>query len=63
MKTYADENDMLVVSCCSTSPRLSIAGDSVYRFVPDDENQGAAVAKLLVSDGIRGLVTTWRGDA
>ncbi len=63
VKTYADESDMLVVSCCSTSPLLSIAGDSVYRLVPDDENQGAAVAKLLVSDGIQGLVTTWRGDA
>lgn len=63
VKTYADESDMLVVSCCSTSPLLSIVGDSVYRLVPDDENQGAAVAKLLVSDGIQGLVTTWRGDA
>ena len=63
VKTYADENDMLVVSCCSTSPLLSIAGDSVYRFVPDDENQGAAVGKLLASDGIKGLVTTWRGEA
>lgn len=63
VKSYADEFDMLVVSCCSTSPSLSIAGDSVYRLVPDDENQGAAVGKLLASDGIQGLVTTWRGDA
>ena len=63
VKTYADENDMLIVSCCSTSPSLNIAGDSVYRLVPDDENQGAAVGKLLASDGIKGLVTTWRGEA
>ena len=62
VKGYADLNDMLLVSCCSTSPALAIDGDSVYRFVPDDSNQGAAIAAILDADGITGLVPMWRGE-
>ena len=62
VKGYADLNDMLLVSCCSTSPALAISGDSVYRFVPDDSNQGAAIATMAYMDGITGLVPMWRGD-
>ena len=63
IKGYADANNMLLVSCCSTAPSLAVADDSVYRLVPDDSNQGTAVAKLLREDGIEMYVPVWRADA
>lgn len=62
IKDYADSNDMLIISCCSTAPTLAISGDSIYRFVPDDENQGNALGKLLARDEIKAMVPVWRGD-
>lgn len=61
-KSYADQFDLLIMSCCSTDPGLAIAGDSVYRLVPDDLNQGAATGKLLESSNISAVVPVWRGD-
>ncbi|MXX21262.1 MAG: ABC transporter substrate-binding protein [Cenarchaeum sp. SB0661_bin_35] len=63
IKGYADSNNMLVMSCCSTAPSLAISGDSIYRFVPDDKNQGNALGKILARDDIKALVPVWRGDA
>ena len=40
VKPYADQNNMLILSCCSTSPTLAIPGDSVFRLAPDDSVQG-----------------------
>ncbi len=62
VKGYADSNDMLMVSCCSSSPALAIPNDSVYRLVPDDSNQGTALAKLLSHQGIDVMVPVWRAD-
>ncbi len=62
IKSYADSNNMLIISCCSTAPSLAIPGDSIYRFVPDDRNQGSALGKILVRDDIKALVPVWRGD-
>ena len=62
IKGYADSNNMLLVSCCSTAPALSIAGDNVYRLIPDDLKQGRAVGKLLSASGIEAVVPIWRGD-
>lgn len=61
-KGYADRSNMLIVSCCSTSTDLSIAGDSVYRLAPSDENQGAAIGKILVANGIEAIVPIWLDD-
>ena len=63
VKNYADQFDLLIMSCCSTAPSLAIAGDSVYRLVPDDLNQGAATGKLLEHSGISAVVPVWRGDS
>lgn len=63
IKDYADSNDMLVISCCSTAPSLAISGDSIYRFVPDDKNQGKAIGNLLDRDDIKVMVPIWRGDS
>ncbi len=62
MKGYSDSNNMLLISCCSSAPALAIPNDSVYRLVPDDSNQGTALAKLVQHEGIEVLVPVWRGD-
>ena len=62
VKGYADSNNMMLVSCCSTAPALAIPNDSVFRMVPDDSNQGTAIGKLLEHEGIEMMVPVWRGD-
>ena len=63
LKGYADSNNMLLFSCCSTAPALAVAGDSVYRLVPNDTFQGTAIAKNIEYDGMEVFVPIWRGDA
>ena len=62
MKGYSDSNNMMLISCCSSAPALAIPNDSVFRLVPDDSNQGPAIAKLMQHEGIEVLVPVWRGD-
>ena len=62
MKGYSDSNNMMLISCCSSAPALAIPDDSVFRLVPDDSNQGPAIAKLMQHEGIEVLVPVWRGD-
>ena len=63
IRGYAQANDMLLVSYGSTAPSLSIPGDNVFRFVPDETKQSPAIAKYLLENGITNLVPVWRGDA
>ncbi len=62
LKKYADDNDILLISPSSTAPSLAIPGDNVFRFVPDDSNQGKAIATKMWNDGIRVVVPFWRTD-
>ncbi len=62
IKGYSDSNNMLLISCCSSAPALAIPGDSVFRLVPDDSNQGTAISKLIQNEGIEVIVPVWRGD-
>ena len=62
IKGYSDSNNMLLISCCSSAPALAIPNDSVFRLVPDDRNQGTAIAQLMRHEGIEVLVPVWRGD-
>ena len=62
VKGYADDNGMIVVSCCSTAPELAISGDSLYRMTPDDSNEGVALSALLEHHGVERAVPAWRGD-
>ncbi len=63
LKGFADANKLLLVSQSSTAPELSVPGDYIYRFVPDDTKQGPAIARAMWEDGIRYVVPIWRGDA
>ena len=63
VKPYADINGMMVISCCSSAPTLSIPGDSLFRLVPDDTKQSVALGRIFVHDSIDAVVPIWRGDA
>jgi branched-chain amino acid transport system substrate-binding protein len=62
LKPYADQNGIVLISQGSTASSLSIAGDNVFRFVPDDTREAVAIATLLRADGIRTLIPVWRTD-
>src|SRR5919199_1174583 len=62
VKDYADKNGIVLISPSSTAPSLAIAGDNLFRFVPDDSHQAQAISKLMWNDGIRVVVPFWRTD-
>ena len=60
---YANDNNMVLLSCCSTSTELAVANDRVFRIVADDANQGQAFGILLAHEGIEVAVPLWIGDS
>jgi len=62
VKNYADKNGIVLISPSSTAPSLAIAGDNLFRFVPDDRHQAQAISKMMWNDGIRVVVPFWRTD-
>lgn len=59
----ANGNNMVAVSQGSTAGVLSIEGDNLFRFCPDDHIEGQAMAKTIYNNGIRALITVARDDA
>ena len=59
---YVNQNNMMLLSCCSTAPSLAVPGDGIFRLIPDDSKQGVAVGRILESAGIEAMVPIWRGD-
>jgi branched-chain amino acid transport system substrate-binding protein len=57
---YANLNGVLLLSPSSTTPSLSIQGNNVFRFAPDDIHQAQAICKLMWDDGIRVVLPFWR---
>lgn len=62
IKSFADANDLFIISQGSTAGSLSIPNDNIFRFCPDDRLEGKALAKTIYDSGIRGLVTTGLDD-
>lgn len=56
-------NKVLIVSQGSTASSLSLGGDNVFRFCPDDKLEGAATATLMIADSVRAVVPMCRADA
>ncbi len=55
--------DVLLLSSSSTSPLIAIADDALFRLCPDDTNQSAAIAQMLINKGISHIVVIQRDDA
>jgi branched-chain amino acid transport system substrate-binding protein len=58
-----DGTKVVVISQGSTASSLSLEGDHIYRFVPDDTQEAEAVVALAQSDAVRTLLPIWRADA
>jgi branched-chain amino acid transport system substrate-binding protein len=63
IKDYLNEQGMFAVSQGSTAGSLSIENDNLFRFCPDDQIEGLAMARTIYKDGVRALVTAARNDA
>ena len=61
IKSYADSNDMVLISPTSTTPLLAIV-DNIFRMIPDDTWQGKVLALLFEKEGIKAVVPIYRGD-
>jgi len=62
VKDYADANGILLVATMSTAPSLAVHGDNLFRYVPDDRAQSAAIAYMIESDRVTTIVPIRRGD-
>ena len=60
---YVNENKIVVISEGSTSPRLSIPDDYVFRLPPNDLKQSRAIIAIHKDIGTEAVVLLYRGDA
>lgn len=58
----AQELGQVLISPGSDASSLSLAGDNLYRMVPDLQTQGQALAKLMWQQGRRAMVNLYRDD-
>ena len=59
---YAEDKDMIIISCCSSAYDEQFVSNNLIRLVPNDSKQGAVLAKLLHDDGIKTVIPVWRND-
>jgi branched-chain amino acid transport system substrate-binding protein len=60
---YVNDNGILLFSPSSTVPALAIPDDNLFRLCPDETRQGAAIAEMLHSRGVKSIVVLQRDDA
>lgn len=58
----ANSQGVTLLSPSSDASALSLAGDNLYRMVPDLQAQGRAMAQLMWQQGRRALTTIYRND-
>jgi len=61
--SYAESNQIVVVSQSSTSMELAINKTFVFRFIPPDKYQGPAIAKIMWDAGIKHAIIVNRHDS
>jgi branched-chain amino acid transport system substrate-binding protein len=62
VKPIADQQNLLVISQGSTAHSLAVSGDNILRLCPDDEQEGPAIAALMIAEGTRDIIGVSRGD-
>jgi branched-chain amino acid transport system substrate-binding protein len=60
--SYANENNMLLLSASSTSPILAIPDDRLFRTCPNDVTQAPALGQMWKTWGAEAVLTMHRGD-
>lgn len=63
LKSYADANNILVISQSSTAGTLAIPGDNIFRLTPSDTLEAVALVGLMKADGMATIIPYWRNDA
>jgi len=63
IRSFANENEALVISQGSTASSVAIPDDAVFRYCPGDAVEGAAISKTIYNSGKRVLITLARNDA
>ncbi|MBU1099750.1 MAG: ABC transporter substrate-binding protein [Bacteroidetes bacterium] len=55
IKDQINSSNNIVISPSSTMPELAVAGDNIYRAVPDDSQMAEATVEVMWQQGIRNL--------
>jgi branched-chain amino acid transport system substrate-binding protein len=62
IRSFANDNNILVISQGSTAGSLAIADDAIFRLCPGDVVEGEAIAHSMYQLGIHSLITLARDD-
>ena len=62
IKKYVDENDILVLACCSSASAVAIPDDNIYRLSTVDTHFIGIYANAITSHGIDNVIHVYRGD-
>ncbi len=60
--SFADSNQIVMISPSSTSAAIAIPNDYLFRTAPTDVVQGQADARMMFQDGVKYLVQVYRQD-
>lgn len=63
VRTYANDNNILVISQGSTASSLAIPGDGIFRYCPGDGPEGSAMSRTMYAAGKRVVISLSRNDA
>jgi len=58
----AEASQVVLISPSSTSPALAGVSPYVFRTAPNDFYQGSADARIMYSNGVRGVIIVYRDD-
>ena len=61
--SYAESNQLLVISTSSTSVELAVNKPFIYRMAPTDKLQAYALARAMLEAGIKYVVIVYRYDS
>ncbi|HEU4879460.1 MAG TPA: ABC transporter substrate-binding protein, partial [Gemmatimonadaceae bacterium] len=62
IKSYANDNSVLVISHSSTAGTLAIANDNVFRLTPSDTLEAVALVGVMKADAMTTIIPFWRND-
>jgi len=63
IKSYVNDNGVLLISQSSTAGTLAIANDNVFRLTPSDTLEAVALVGLMKADAVTTVIPYWRNDA
>jgi len=62
VKSYVDDNKIVIISASSTSPTLALPDDYIFRTVGSDAGQAKALADLVNSKDVKKVIVFHRDD-